>query len=275
MPSFTITAQDDSGIEAITLAPGASRTIAFNVVNRTADALPCRLRDVTSRDVEATLRPAPPDWRQLEGDAVTEIEPGAQMAAAMKITVPANAAPGTYVFDFYAANDYDPDLDFARERIAIAVVPGAVQPQAKRFPLVPVAVGLAIVAALGGTLAYLLSGPDEQVAEAPASTTKPASETVNWDARPTLPVEITLYQHCDYGGYAVRLGAGAYMLGDLQQRGVRNDDISSVRVSDTARAILYEHEGKRGRSLLLRGSLPCLVDQRFNDILSSVEVLPK
>ena len=43
---------------------------------------------------------------------------------------------------------------------------------------------------------------------------------------------VTVYQHCDYGGYAANLSVGSYTLSQLQALGVLNDDISSVRVTD-------------------------------------------
>jgi len=54
---------------------------------------------------------------------------------------------------------------------------------------------------------------------------------------------VTLYQHNNYQGYAVNLPEGNFTLEDLQRRGMRNDDISSVRVPNGYRVTLYEHDG--------------------------------
>jgi len=83
---------------------------------------------------------------------------------------------------------------------------------------------------------------------------------------------VTLYQHCDYGGYSVRLLPGNYDLHDLERLGVKNEDISSIKFEGGTRAVLYEHGGFQGRSLDLTSDVSCLVNHAFNDILSSIIV---
>lgn len=41
--------------------------------------------------------------------------------------------------------------------------------------------------------------------------------------------QAVLYQHCGYGGYAVPVGEGYQALSALQRKGMKNDDVSSVR----------------------------------------------
>lgn len=82
----------------------------------------------------------------------------------------------------------------------------------------------------------------------------------------------TVYQHCDYAGHAATLRPGRYDLGDLQRRGVRNDDLSAIRVAKGYEAILYEHAGFRGRKLVLRANDKCFVNNNFNDVVSSIVV---
>lgn len=91
-------------------------------------------------------------------------------------------------------------------------------------------------------------------------------------AIPPPSKSVILYQHCDYGGYSAILGPGRYSLKDLQAMGIKNDDISSVKVTGGATAKLYEDDNYKGRLLQTTTDLKCLVNNRFNDTLSSVIV---
>ncbi|KQW42944.1 MULTISPECIES: glycosyl hydrolase family 18 protein [unclassified Roseateles] len=82
----------------------------------------------------------------------------------------------------------------------------------------------------------------------------------------------TVYQNCNYGGYAVGLNEGRYTLSQLQSLGVRNDDLSSARVSGGYQLTLYENDNFAGRSVTKTGSAGCLVDDAFNDLATSAVV---
>lgn len=82
----------------------------------------------------------------------------------------------------------------------------------------------------------------------------------------------TVYQHCNYTGYKVKLAPGNYDLKDLEKRGIRNDDLSSIRVNKGYEITAYEHHHFTGRSIKLRSSDSCLVNNKFNDIISSIRV---
>lgn len=87
---------------------------------------------------------------------------------------------------------------------------------------------------------------------------------------PTPPA--ILYQDCNGGGYAVSLGVGSYMLGDLQAMGVATDDISSVDVASGYTLTLHRDYNFTGGSLSKTSNDACLVDDGFNDDVSSVIV---
>ena len=53
---------------------------------------------------------------------------------------------------------------------------------------------------------------------------------------------VTLFQHNNYQGYSVKLPEGNFTLEDLQRRGMRNDDISSLKVPSGYRVTLYEND---------------------------------
>lgn len=90
----------------------------------------------------------------------------------------------------------------------------------------------------------------------------------------TSEIKATTYQHCNYGGWAVSLKAGSYKLRDLQALGVRNDDMSSLRVTSGYEVVLYEHDDFSGRSIVLKSSNSCFVGNGFNDVVSSLIVRP-
>ncbi|VUD68113.1 hypothetical protein TDB9533_03993 [Thalassocella blandensis] len=83
---------------------------------------------------------------------------------------------------------------------------------------------------------------------------------------------VTLAQHCNYGGYNVGIGEGRYTLGDLQARGVANDDISSLRVAAGYKIDIYQHANFTGNMITKTGDDSCLVDDGWNDDASSVVV---
>lgn len=92
--------------------------------------------------------------------------------------------------------------------------------------------------------------------------------------RPTAgssgPVQVA--QHCDWGGYNVGLGVGSYNLGQLQSRGIVNDDISSLRVQAGYSITLYQNDNFTGNSITKTADDNCLVNEGFNDTASSIVV---
>lgn len=85
---------------------------------------------------------------------------------------------------------------------------------------------------------------------------------------------VTVYQHCSYGGYAVGLNAGSYNLSQLQALGVRNDDVSSIRVAAGYQATLYQNDNFGGSTLVRTADDDCLVNEGWNDVMSSIVVAP-
>ncbi|WP_421894794.1 glycosyl hydrolase family 18 protein [Marinoscillum sp.] len=82
----------------------------------------------------------------------------------------------------------------------------------------------------------------------------------------------TLFQHCDYGGYSASLNVGNYTLGQLQALGVANDDISSLQVQSGYQITMYQHDNFTGNVLVKTTNDNCLVNEGFNDDISSVIV---
>ncbi|UOB17903.1 hypothetical protein [Abyssalbus ytuae] len=82
---------------------------------------------------------------------------------------------------------------------------------------------------------------------------------------------VTFYQHCDFKGYAVALPAGNYTIGQLEAYGIKNDDLSSVRIEDGYRVTIYEHNNFEGNSLILTSNTTCF-GNNLNDKTSSVKI---
>ncbi|MEP3890649.1 MAG: peptidase inhibitor family I36 protein [Hellea sp.] len=86
---------------------------------------------------------------------------------------------------------------------------------------------------------------------------------------------VTLYQHCNYGGYAVKLSDGNTNYGDLIRRGAKNDDVSSIKVSPGYSVQIFRDANYKGPSKTFDKDVSCLVSHKMNDYLSSVKVTKK
>jgi len=80
---------------------------------------------------------------------------------------------------------------------------------------------------------------------------------------PKPSCSVTLYQHCNYRGYGINLAPGSYNMHALQAKGMKNDDLSSVRVHGTCRAIMYQHWNFGGKVLTRDGNDSCFTNDRM------------
>lgn len=87
-----------------------------------------------------------------------------------------------------------------------------------------------------------------------------------------LETLVTVYQHCNYGGYAVNLSPGSYTMAQLKALGIRNDDLSSLRVKKGYVAVVYQHDGYKGKKWDFTQNSSCLVNQQLNDEISSIYI---
>lgn len=85
-------------------------------------------------------------------------------------------------------------------------------------------------------------------------------------------IVVTIYQHCNYGGWRVDLPVGKYDMAALIARGFVNDDTSSISFKKPGKVTIYEHNFT-GRSVELTRDVPCLVDYDMNDTVSSIIVV--
>lgn len=84
---------------------------------------------------------------------------------------------------------------------------------------------------------------------------------------------VTVFQHCDYGGYAVTLKPGDYTLDALVSIGVKNDSISAIKVPKGLKAVVYENDHFDGKEWTFTESNPCIEDIEINDMISSIKVM--
>lgn len=103
-----------------------------------------------------------------------------------------------------------------------------------------------------------------------------ASSTLAFSAMPAQAQSnsagVTLYQHCNYGGYAVKLPEGNSNYGDLIRRGAKNDDVSSIKVSPGYKVKIFRDANYKGPSKTFDKNVSCLVSHKMNDYLSSAKV---
>merc|ERR1712196_160644 len=86
-----------------------------------------------------------------------------------------------------------------------------------------------------------------------------------------------VYQHCNFGGYKRTVRRSTNWVKKL---GIKNDDLSSIRVPRGKCVRLYEHINYKGRSWTIRGkrNIKCFVHHRmkgrttWNDQVSSIKV---
>jgi GH18 family chitinase/regulation of enolase protein 1 (concanavalin A-like superfamily) len=83
---------------------------------------------------------------------------------------------------------------------------------------------------------------------------------------------VTLYQHTNYGGYSACLSAGNYTTAQLTALGVANNDVSSLKVKAGFTATLYDGDNYTSTTISKTADDSTLVDDGWNDILSSIKV---
>lgn len=85
---------------------------------------------------------------------------------------------------------------------------------------------------------------------------------------------VTVYQDTNYTGWAVDLAIGDYDMFQLFNKGIINDDASSIKVASGYKITLYEDYNFTGRSVVLTANSNNLADYSFDNIVSSIKVEP-
>ena len=106
---------------------------------------------------------------------------------------------------------------------------------------------------------------------------KPAYNTLKTvfckDLRPAPSTNIiTIYADCNMSGFSAGLTTGNYTLSQLKTLGVYDNDISSLKVPEGYKVILFNNDNFTGTSKEITQNTSCLVDQNFNDLTTSIQV---
>lgn len=89
---------------------------------------------------------------------------------------------------------------------------------------------------------------------------------------PTVNGAVIVYKDCSYGGYAVGLEEGEYTRAQLIAKGISDDDISSVKVRFGFKVTVFKDDNLTGTALALTGDRDCLVNDGFNDNITSLSI---
>ncbi|MBP5318000.1 MAG: RICIN domain-containing protein [Paludibacteraceae bacterium] len=84
---------------------------------------------------------------------------------------------------------------------------------------------------------------------------------------------VTAYVDCDYKGFHCGFGVGTYTTADLNNAKIKNNNLSSVKVSEGYKAVLYKGDNCTGDSLVVTADVAC-VPAEWNDQTSSIRVSP-
>ncbi len=121
----------------------------------------------------------------------------------------------------------------------------------------------------GGVMIWQLA----QDAVGPKSLLTAIDQVVNAN-KPNVPSStdvITAYNDCNYGGFSGGLTIGDYNLARLNALGIQNDFISSLRITQGYKVVLYQDDNFGGASIALTSDSSCL-NTDWNDKVSSIRV---
>ena len=85
----------------------------------------------------------------------------------------------------------------------------------------------------------------------------------------TIAQTVTLYRDCNYRGISQKLTIGTH---ELSQTNIGNRQLSSLRVPNGLKVVLYSSSGAKGDLVNISSDITCLTDIGFNDKASSIVV---
>ncbi len=81
---------------------------------------------------------------------------------------------------------------------------------------------------------------------------------------------VTAYKDCNYTGFSAGLDVGDYNLGQLQALGVVDNDISSLKITQGYKAVLFDGDNFTGASTEITADMGCSAD--WNDRVTSIRI---
>jgi len=118
---------------------------------------------------------------------------------------------------------------------------------------------------MNGGLLQLLNAQSVVVAQ--RVMTENWIQSFSW---PMTQARVTVFADCPFAGQSISVAIGNY---NMNQMGVPNDSISSLRVPSGLQIILYEHSDFGGASVTVTSDAACLNDRGWNDRTSSYKVV--
>ncbi|KNY30350.1 CAP domain-containing protein [Pseudobacteroides cellulosolvens] len=82
----------------------------------------------------------------------------------------------------------------------------------------------------------------------------------------------TFYQHINYKGYSVVLQEGDYTLRKLVAKGIKNNDISSVKITQGFQVTVFDGDNFTGKSWVLKADNSDFTKGKLNDKMTSVKI---
>ncbi|GEM_PF-2774779 len=89
---------------------------------------------------------------------------------------------------------------------------------------------------------------------------------------PAAPSPVTIFRGVNYSGSSQGYNVGSYALSLMRAKGTLNDDISSVKVAPGYQVTFYSADNFRGSTLVKTADDPTLVNDGWNDRISSIVV---
>lgn len=85
-------------------------------------------------------------------------------------------------------------------------------------------------------------------------------------------IAVVVYQDCEYGGYSLALREGEYNLSDLISLGIKNKDLSSLKIADGYEVTFFDQVNFNGASMVETANADCLEKEGWNNRISSLKI---
>ncbi|MBQ0735934.1 basic secretory protein-like protein [Aquimarina celericrescens] len=83
---------------------------------------------------------------------------------------------------------------------------------------------------------------------------------------------VSLFQHCNYGGWEAKFGIGNFTSGAIWATGGRPNDASSIKIAEGYQITVYRGDNFTGNSITYAGDDDCFVNEGYNDVISSFKI---
>lgn len=97
--------------------------------------------------------------------------------------------------------------------------------------------------------------------------------TFTWEEAQSTTGLVTTYNDCNYSGFSKGFTVGEYTMTDLINATIGNDAISSLKITEGYKAVLYEHDNFTGKSTTINSDNNCL-NNTWNKQVTSLKILP-